>query len=236
MKSALIVDDEENDRLYLARMIAVSFPEMEILFAATPAEALFVLEKFKPDILFLDIEMPGLSGLEMLQKLREKHSEMLVIVVSGYNEVDYVKKALRLNVTDYLNKPVDPDELEVAIDKAFNNINPLPLPKTGNKLNLTTDRGTLYIDFESLLYFEANKHTSFVFSTQEENGIIVRENLSSLEKKLPQNMFKRVSRQYIINTKYLKFANKDKYIVLQIDGRQIKLGKIFPHIIANFTK
>ena len=103
-------------------------------------------------------------------------------------------------------------------------------------MSLTTDKGTLYVEPESLLYFEANKHTSFAFLSIEENGIIVKESLSDLEKILPQNMFKRVSRQYIINTKYLKIVNRDKYIVLQINDRQIKLDKIYPHIIANFTK
>lgn len=236
MKKALIVDDEENARLYLAKMIAVSFAQMEVQFASTPAEALFVLEKFKPDILLMDIEMPGMSGLEMLQELREKHPTLPVIIVSAYYEFEYIKKALRLNVIDYLNKPVNPDELELAINKAFNNDVEKSIVNTDNKLSLITDKGTLYVEPSELLYFEANKRTSNVYFTTEEKGILVRENLLNLEKKLPQNIFHRVSRQYIINTKHIKFVNKGKYIVLQVNNRQVKLDKIFPHIIEKYTK
>ena len=236
MKKALIVDDEENARLYLAKMIAVSFPEMEIQFAATPTEALFILEKFIPDILFIDVEMPGMSGLEMLQILREKYPMLPVIIVSAYYEFEYVKKALRLNVLDYLNKPVDPDELELAINKAFNKDNDPILSNADDKLSLITAKGTLYVEPSDLLYFKASKHTSTVYFAGEQEDVLVRENLLNLEKKLPQNAFQRVSRQYIINIKYIKFVDKAKCIVLQVNNHQIKLDKIFPHIIEKYSK
>ncbi|MGC3978673.1 MAG: response regulator [Paludibacteraceae bacterium] len=236
MKKALIVDDEENARLYLAKMIAVSFPEMEIRFGATPTEALFILKKFKPDILFLDVEMPGMSGLEMLQILREEHSETPVMIVSAYYEFEYVKKALRLDVVDYLNKPVDPDELELAINKIVDKNVASSTSGDDHKITLNTDKGTLYITPNDLLYFEANKRTSTVYFTTDERGVLVRENLLMLEKRLPQNTFQRVSRQYIINTKCIKFVNKNRYIVLQANNRQIKLDKIFPHVIEKYTK
>lgn len=236
-KKALIVDDEEQARLYLAKMIAVSFPDMEILFAATPEEALFVLERNKTDILFLDVEMPGMSGLEMLQTLRDKLSELPVIVVSGYNKVDYLKKAIRLHVVDYLNKPVDPDELEMAINKAFDG-NPVREHKPAeHKISLNTERGTMIVVPEKLLYLCTQKRSSIVIFADDEKDVIVHDNLMSLEKSLPGDIFRRVSRQCIINLNYLILVKKErKELTLKANNKEIRLRKIFPQVIKEFTK
>ena len=237
MKKALIVDDEENARLYLARMIAVTVADLEIQFAGTPAEAMFVLEKFKPDVLFLDVEMPGMSGLEMLKTIREKCPELSVIIVSAYYEFDYVKKALRLNAVDYLNKPVDPDELEQAIRKAMQKETAIPeTVEHEAKINLSTDKGMLYINPNQVLYFATNKRTSYVYLVSDENPVLVRESLTFLEKTLPNGNFLRVSRQYIVNTNHIRYVNKNRYIILKAGGRDVKLDKIYPHIIDEFMK
>ena len=236
-KKALIVDDEEQARLYLAKMIAVSFPDMEILFAATPEEALFVLERNKTDILFLDVEMPGMSGLEMLQTLRDKLSELPVIVVSGYNRVEYLKKAIRLNVVDYLNKPVDPDELELAVNKAFDGNPVRELIPTEHKISLNTERGTMIVAPEKLLYLCTQKRSSIIIFADDEKDVIVHDNLMSLEKSLTGDIFKRVSRQCIINVNYLILVKKErKELTLKAKNKEVKLSKIYPKIIRELTK
>ena len=106
--------------------------------------------------------MPGMSGLELLKAIREKRPELPVIIVSGYYEFDYVKKALRLNAVDYLNKPVDPDELEQAIRKALLKETAIPEPVENEaKISLSTDKGMLYVAPSQVLYFATNKRTSF---------------------------------------------------------------------------
>lgn len=236
-KKVLIVEDEEQARLYLAKMIAVSFPDMEIQFAATPEEALFVLERNKTDLLFLDVEMPGMSGLEMLQTLRDKLSELAVIVVSGYNRVEYLKKAIRLNVVDYLNKPVDPDELGKAINKAFNG-NPVREHNSVElKISLNTEHGTMKIAPEKLLYFCSQKRSSIVIFADDEKDVMVHENLMNLEKSLPDDIFKRVSRQCIINVNYLILVKKEhKELTLKAKNKEIRLSKIFPQVIKELAK
>lgn len=237
MKRALIVDDEENARLYLARMIAVTVADMEIQFAGTPAEALFVLEKFRPDVLFLDVEMPGISGLELLKAIRGKCPELPVIIVSGYYEFDYVKKALRLNAVDYLNKPVDPDELEQAIRKALLKETAVHEPTENEaKISLSTDKGILYVNPNQVLFFATNKRSSNLYMVSSEKPVLVRESLSILEKTLPAANFLRVSRQYIVNISHVRYVNKSRYIILQAGGREVKLEKISPHIIIGFAK
>lgn len=237
MKRALIVDDEENARLYLARMIAVTYADMEIQFAGTPSEALFVLEKFRPDVLFLDVEMSGMSGLELLKAIREKRPELPVVIVSGYYEFDYVKKALRLNAVDYLNKPVDPDELEQAIRKALLKETVIPEPVENEaKISLSTDKGMLYVVPSQVLYFATNKRTSFVYLVNNEKPVLVRESLTILEKMLSVNDFLRVSRQYIVNKNHIRYVNRSRYIILQAGGREVRLDKINSHIINDFMK
>lgn len=234
MKRALIVDDEEQARLYLAKMIATTNTEMEVQFASSPDEALFVLTKFKPDVLFIDVEMPGMSGLEMLQQLREKHPHLPVVIVSAYSEFKYVQKSIRLNVKDYLIKPVHPDELETVIRKVFENKD---ISTTiDNKIRLKTIKGILHINPEEILYFESHKRDSHVYFIRNGNNILVRSNLVELEKILPKSIFQRVSRQYIVNTRYIKFVNKNKFIVLESDEKQIKLERIYPNIIEKYTQ
>lgn len=237
MKRALIVDDEVQARLYLAKMLTVTFPDMEVQLAGTPAEALFILQKNKLDILFLDVEMPGMSGLEMLQVLRDEHSGIPVIIVSAYNKVEFVRKALRLNVIDYLDKPVDPNELEIAVKKAFNGKFSHEHAGSESKISLNTDRGTMFVAPEKLLCFCSNKRSSIACFADEEKNVMVKENLMSLEETLPNDIFKRVSRQYIINVKYLVLIKKElKQLTLQANKREVKLSKIYPKVIKELTK
>lgn len=244
MKKTLIVDDEEQARLYLAKILTASFPNMNILFAGSPAEAMIILEKQPIEMLFLDVEMPGMNGLDLLHSLREKQIDVPVIIVSAYNKVEFVKKALRLNVVDYLDKPVDPIELEAVVNKLITNgktngslqDNNGTISSETEKISLPTDKGTMYVEPEKLLYFRANKRTSFVGLIDNEKEILVRDNLVGLEKKLSTSHFKRVSRQYIINLHYLLFVNRSKYLVLKAKNKEVKVEKIYPQIVDELTK
>lgn len=79
--------------------------------------ALEELERKMPDILFTDIRMPGLNGLELLEKLNEKGYELKVVFITGYADFEYAQTALRLGAFDYLVKPIDQDKLEEVLDR-----------------------------------------------------------------------------------------------------------------------
>lgn len=236
MKKALIVDDEEQARLYLAKMIVAIHADMEIQMSSTPSEALFILERNKPDILFVDVEMPGMSGVELLQILREKHPSVPVVIVSAHSKFEYIQKALRMSAVDYLNKPVDPDELEKAINNAFEGDAETISPSSGDKVQLMTDKGVLFVNESNLLYFESAKRYAIVHFVDEEQTVFVRENLACLEKRLSQKSFKRVSRQYVVNVQHIKYVNKAGYIIIQNARNQfIKLERIYPEIIKEYA-
>src|SRR3954469_6839159 len=111
---AILVDDEPDGIKTLSKLLELNCPEVEI--AATCGNALFAkqkLEEMKPDLVFLDIRMPGMSGLDLLAELPEKNFE--VIFVTAHNE--YLLQALQFSAVDYLMKPVDEDRLQEAVQR-----------------------------------------------------------------------------------------------------------------------
>ena len=235
-KKALIVDDEEKARLYLASILSELHPEIEIQFVSSPAEALFLLQKQHFDIVFLDVEMPGMTGLEMLENLHESLKNIPFIFVSAYKHAEYIQKALRLNAVDYIDKPVNPTELENAINKAFTSNsfdNSGEIEKIlSNKIYLLTDIDERLVETENIVYFQSCKRYSIAYFTDGTNRI-VRYNLVYLSSVLPKNIFLRASRQYLINVQYIKFISKtNKSIKLEAGKQLLELRKIFPHVLS----
>lgn len=235
---AIIIDDEENARMYLAKMLVVSFPETEIEFAVSPAEALFVLDKKMVDLIFLDVEMPGMTGLEMLKVLREKNIETPAIFVSQFSKADFIQKAMRLSAVDYLYKPVNPDELELAVKKIIEknekNDNNAVADNT-EKLCLPTNKGTMYIVPSEIVYFETSGRDSIIHIVNGSAGLLVKNSLIELENILPSTIFRRVSRQNIVNISYIKLVSRNKSLVLRTPHSEVKLQRIFPQIIDEFS-
>lgn len=120
----LIADDEKMARLSLQSMLEELYPdENQYEFASDGADMLNKLDAFSPSIVILDIKMPKLSGLEALEQCRNDYPDTMFIVISGYSDFDFARKALSLGVTEYLLKPVDIDTLEAAIEKAKEKMN-----------------------------------------------------------------------------------------------------------------
>src|SRR6188472_806368 len=114
--TAIIVDDEKHCREVLELMLGKYCPEIKLLGNyAGGIEALEVLKKQTPDILFLDIEMPGMNGFELLEQAPEGAYE--TIFTTAYNE--YAIKAIKHSALDYLLKPIDKDELQLAVHRAM---------------------------------------------------------------------------------------------------------------------
>ncbi len=107
MRKAVIFDDEFIVLKGLERMIDWAEYNVELVgTAADGEEALKIFHEHRPDIVFTDIRMPGKDGLQVIEEILKEAPETQCIVFSGFNEFDYVKKALRLGVVDYLEKPI----------------------------------------------------------------------------------------------------------------------------------
>jgi len=114
----MIADDEAAARRFLARQVERCSLALELVGeAAAGPELVTRLKSLRPDILLLDIMMPGFSGLDALRALHEEHRELKTVVVSAYDRFDFAQDALKLGVVDYLLKPVRPDDLLASIAK-----------------------------------------------------------------------------------------------------------------------
>jgi two-component system response regulator YesN len=106
-----VVDDEREVRVSIIQKLTALFPHEQVFDAGFGYEALQRIEFIQPDLVFLDIRMPELDGLQILQHLHEKYPSIYVVIISGYDDFEYARKALILGAADYLLKPADRGEL-----------------------------------------------------------------------------------------------------------------------------
>ncbi len=111
--SFVVAEDEERMRDYLARKTAELDRAFECVgTAADGEEAVELVERHLPDLLITDIKMPVLGGLELVERIRRTNPELRILIVSGYSEFEYARRAIELGVDDYILKPVETDRLK----------------------------------------------------------------------------------------------------------------------------
>ena len=116
MKTILVVDDEKGVRDSLKMVL--EFESYEVLFAENGQEALRQVSSVWIDLVLLDVKMAGMDGLEVLQRIREKKSNLPVIMISGHGTIETAVEATKLGAFDFLPKPLDRDKLLVTIRNA----------------------------------------------------------------------------------------------------------------------
>lgn len=224
--SILIVDDEPEARdlldLLLRRVEAVGIAGM----AENVDDAMDMVEERRPELILLDIQMPGKNGFELVSKLREKGIDAGYIFVTAYDE--YAIRAIRESAFDYLLKPVDPEKLKGAInrfreewkkriindriDSLLSNLG------IGKRLKLNIRTGFLVIDPREIVYCVADGNYTIMYLADERHEIISR-NLGSIENELRSDGFFRASRSLLINLRYLTHVdNKACTCRLQSDS------------------
>ena len=114
----IVADDERLIANNIARRIEESNGAFHVVFrAGTGLEALKQAGELLPDVVFSDIKMPEMDGIELISRLREKHPDILCVIVSGYSDFEYMKAAIRNSAVDYLLKPVNPEELKQLLQR-----------------------------------------------------------------------------------------------------------------------
>ncbi|GAB3998374.1 LytTR family DNA-binding domain-containing protein [Spirosoma daeguense] len=210
--TALLIDDEKHCRDVLTLLLKRYCPNVQILAGcANGSEGLTAIESMRPDLIFLDIEMPGMSGFEMLEACR--YHGFRVIFTTAFNE--YAIKAIRHNALDYILKPVDKDELIRAVAKAEqeqttqtpSNIDQflgyLQHQRIGDRIALPTMEGLQIIHSEEIYYCESDGgYTRFALK----NGqiVLISKTLKEVEDVLETKGFCRVHHSYLINLRYVQ--------------------------------
>jgi two-component system LytT family response regulator len=208
----MILDDEKHCRQVLETLLKKYCSEVNYIASyADPAEALAAVKAIKPDLVLLDIEMPGMSGFEWLNQCESRHFE--VVFTTAYNE--YAIKAIKHSALDYLLKPVDKEELIAAVEKATRTkevmpdkriqqlLDTLSCAQTNRRFAVSTLEGLTLINADEIVYVRSEgSYTHFVFADQRK--MIISKTLKEIEEVLPAQDFFRIHHSYLINMRYLK--------------------------------
>lgn len=223
---AIVVEDSRIAREGLIEMLG-EFAEVEIVGEAEhPAPALELIREKRPDVIFLDIHMPGETGFELLEKLDYIPR---IIFTTAYSE--YAIKSFDYHTIDYLLKPISQERLALAIAKLNTITNEAstefkPPLEMNNKIFVKDDDKCHLVTLESIRYFESCKNHARIFFNKD--SAFVKKSLSQLEERLPKRFFFRANRQFIINLhaiSAIEEAISDGYEVTMEDGKKIAISR-----------
>jgi two-component system LytT family response regulator len=227
MIKTIIIDDERLAREGLKGLLK-EFSEIEIIGeAANVDEALELIDKLKPQLLFLDIQMPEKTGFDLLEELIETP---IVIFTTAYNE--FATKAFDVNALDYLMKPIQSQRLKDAITKAKKQINDLENNKDRDKLGaedqvfIRDGEKCWFVKLSDVRMIEsAGNYAKVHFDKYQP---LIHRTLNALDERLSQQVLFRANRQQIINLSYIEkiepFFNSGFLIYLK-DGLKVEVSR-----------
>lgn len=236
---AIVVDDEPAARRLMKSLLQEHKHIIEVIAEASDGEeAVKKIKELQPDIVFLDIQMPDITGFEVLDRLDKKP---IVVFTTAYEQ--YAIKAFESFSIDYLLKPIKEERLKQTVEKLkhFGKLNSTPdipglqelirqfqTPKKATALSIKIGDRIILLRFEDIAYLQAEDKYVFVF-TKEGQKHLTDQSLTSLEEKLPEQFY-RIQKSYIINKDQIKEMHKhfngrflfimdDKYSTRLTSGR-----------------
>jgi two-component system, LytTR family, response regulator len=230
---AAIIDDEMHGIKTLSYLLK-SYPDIELVFTATDPEAAgSLVELHKPELLFLDIEMPVMNGLQFLSQFPELHFK--VIFTTAYDQ--YAIRAIRLNALDYLLKPIDKKELKEAMERfrherdptSREQVNQLQMfkeKKIAGTLALSTGQGLIFVKTGEIMYLEADDcYTHVIMSDGRKH--LVSKTLGNFDDILSEEkIYFRAHKSFLINLSYIKqYVRGEGGDIIMQDGRNIALSR-----------
>jgi DNA-binding LytR/AlgR family response regulator len=216
---ALLVDDEAPARAELRYLLGQHKQVQVVGEAAGAAEALALAKAVHYDVVFLDIEMPGLKGVEAARLVREQPRPPAVVFVTAHPE--YAVDAFAVEAFDYLLKPVDPERLARVVERL------LERPAEGepvHKVPVVAGGRTELIDYEAIHYVQADGDYSRVHTY--DRSYLCTTSLGELEETLPGNRFARIHRSYLVNlakVAAVKRAGSDRIRLALDDAERTEL-------------
>ena len=234
---AVIIDDEPKARKLLAAIIDEYCPDiLEYHLAEDLKEGIALLKTHQPEVVFLDIEMPENSGLEILNFLNEDEIIFEIIFTTAYNE--FALRAFELSAVAYLLKPLRPSQVQHAVEKAKEQLNKANISRkleelksnlsssNFKKIGLVHSKGIKFVAIEEIILMEASGMYTTV-SIKNQKDVVVSKPLkyfADLLEEMPS--FFRPHRSFLINLNYLTdFVRVDgNYLVLE-DGKEVAIAK-----------
>ncbi len=224
----LVVDDEKYSRESVKELLE-NYDDFDIVGEASSAEeALKKMRKLKPHVLFLDIQLPGISGLEFAKTLHR--FKCIVVFVSAYEE--YALEAFDVNAVDYLTKPVSLSRFEITVSKIMTTFRTI-FPRI-DKLPVKKDDDTIeFVDVDEICYIEEREKNAIVHLPKLTH-VLKRTSLTSLQEKLPDE-FVRVHKSYVVNiTKVVKMCKRlGRWEMAMECGQRVPISK---HLLRSVKK
>jgi two-component system LytT family response regulator len=225
MLRSIIIDDEPQNAAILKNDIDVHCPSVQIASICHSAkEGIMAIKKEKPDLVFLDIEMPWMNGFEMLEMLDE--ISFSIIFTTAHDQ--FAAKAFRISAVDYLLKPIDANDLKEAVRKAQEKIEQqqghanienllrnIKKPSSQQKIALPYRDGYEFVEVAHIIYCQAEGAYTKVF-LDNKKYIVVSKTLGDIEELLPPDLFQRIHHSTVVNLDYVTHF-------VRADGGYVKL-------------
>ena len=237
---AVIIDDEEDSRSNTRNMIQNYCEEIEIVGEAESGpEGKKKIQELKPQVVFLDINMPGMNGFQMLEGIYDR--DFCVIFLTAYSEHGIT--AVKAGATDYLLKPLMLSELQGAIKKVMQHYEgkdghhaPGKADDSKNLVLINHSKGFTLVDFKDIVWLEASDNYTNLFLNGQKK-IIASKTLKEFESILPSTDFFRIHRSALINIHYVKeYSNHEGGEVILSDGTHVQVSKARNQEFAEFIK
>lgn len=234
---AIIIDDENKARRLISSLLTEHCSEITSLFEADDLETgVALIKEHQPDIVFLDIEMPKHSGLEIVNFFEPNEINFQIIFVTAYN--DYAIQAFKISAVDYILKPVDVSELKSAVEKAKKNIESKSITNrlddlkkvfqqlSLNKMVLEIPKGILFVSHDDIILFEADGMYTKVYMKNNESQLICKPMKHFVDQLIDKPIFYKPHRSFLVNLKYIKeLSKKDGFHLIMENNKTIPIAK-----------
>ena len=221
--NCIIVDDEPLARKVIEQYIE-AVPSLRLEAECNTAlEALAYLHDHRIDLIFLDIKMPGITGMDMLKTLT---NPPLIIITTAYSE--YAVEGYEYSVIDYLMKPIPFNRFLKAVNKALDQLNKISISeelKTEPKesyILVKADKSMHKLSYTEIKYFEG--YGNFIKVFTDKKKLLITETLSNMEQKLPSSLFIRVHKSFIVPIMRIREISGN---TLRLDDQEIPIGRFF---------
>ncbi len=233
----IIIDDENKARRLISTLLTENCSDITLQLEANDLETgVALIKEHQPDIVFLDIEMPKHSGLQIVDFFEPHEMNFQIIFVTAYN--DYAIQAFKLSAVDYILKPVDILELKTAIEKAKKNIESKSINNrlddlkrvfqqlSLNKMVLEVPKGILFVSHDDIILFEADGMYTKVYMKNNESQLICKPMKHFVDQLEGKPIFYKPHRSFLVNLKYIKeLSKKDGFHLIMENNKTIPIAK-----------
>lgn len=219
-----IIDDEIHAIQTLSYDLNEHFENaVEIVFSSNnPIEGIKNIRERMPDLLFLDMDMPRLSGLDVLSLIDDL--DINVVITTAHEE--YAVKAYGTNAIAYLLKPVQPEQLKAIVEKQMSEISASKTTLlSAGKISIPVFDGFEILEFDEIIYCKSDNNYSEIIITGNRK-IVASKTLKYFEELLPANIFRRVHKSYLVNANHIKkYLKRDGGVIMVTQGKTIPVSR-----------